>query len=266
MIISCPECGKKLRMSPAAGSGKRIRCPGCSAVFSAAPEDADKEPPRRVARATTKRAPELDEDDEEHDRVRSKSRRDDKPDEEDEEDDRPARRTRESRGRVSDDDDRPRSRRKKKRKKQGSSAMVWVALGGGAAVLIGVAVVVILLARGGSSGAYAQHEAAEREAIGLVKELITVLESVQDANTARLAATKINNICERVEALHKRTRSLGKITAEENRRLKEKIESELAPMKTRMSQAGFQAGARCQGEPTFIAALKRMDSLRNLGG
>ena len=35
MLITCPECEKKLRLNSET-EGKRIRCPACSAVFVAA--------------------------------------------------------------------------------------------------------------------------------------------------------------------------------------------------------------------------------------
>lgn len=265
MITACPECGKKLRIN-SVGS-KRIKCPGCSTVFAAVPDDADDEEPRRsAARATSKRRPEVDDDDDrDPDRPRARGRQRPHEEEEDEEDERPRRRKGASKERYADDDDDDPRPRRKKRKKQGSSALTWLITGGvGFLVAMIVGVVVFLAVRGGGSGAYAQHEAAANELIGLMKELGAALESVQDANTARLAATKIDSVVDRVQALHQRMRTLGKITAEENRRLEQKIQSELMPLQARMTQAAFQAGMRSQGEPTFIAAAKRLESLRNL--
>lgn len=262
MIIACPECGKKLRMNSAL-PGKRIKCPGCAAVFAPVPNEAVEERPRKsVAGAASRRRPDVDEDDDDRARGRQRSREED----ENEEDDRPRRRTGVVKGRRpdDDDDDDPRPRRKK-RKKQGSSALTWLITGGvGFVVAAIVGVVVFLAVRGGGSGAYAQHEAAANELIGLMKELQAAFESVQDVNTARLAATRINSVIDRVQALNQRMRSLGKITAEENRRLEQKVQSELMPLQTRMHQAAFQAGMRSQGEPTFIAAAKRLETLRNL--
>jgi hypothetical protein len=269
MIVACPECGKRLRINSAAS--KRIKCPGCSAVFAAVPDEADDEEPRTsVARAASRRRPEVDEDDDDRDPDRPRSRGRQRPHEEEaeeEEDDRPRRRKSAAKSRRSDDDDDdddPRPRRKK-RKKQGSSALMWLIVGGvGFLVAAIVGVVVFLAVRGGGSGAYPQHEAAANELVGLMKELQAAFESVQDANTARTAATRINSVVDRFHAVHQRMRSLGKITAEENRRLQQKVQSELMPLQTRMHQAALQAGMRCQGETTFIAAAKRLETLRNL--
>lgn len=37
-VIACPECAKKLNV-PETAAGKRVRCPGCQAVFSVPTED-----------------------------------------------------------------------------------------------------------------------------------------------------------------------------------------------------------------------------------
>src|SRR5215203_4631656 len=43
--FSCPECGVKLRRSPALRPGERVQCPKCSVQFSVPEAEADAPPP-----------------------------------------------------------------------------------------------------------------------------------------------------------------------------------------------------------------------------
>jgi predicted Zn finger-like uncharacterized protein len=56
MIVSCPECAKKLRVDLEGGQGKRICCPKCSATFVAG-GDEEMEPRRKVTTVAAKKRP-----------------------------------------------------------------------------------------------------------------------------------------------------------------------------------------------------------------
>jgi hypothetical protein len=108
-IISCPDCGRKLRV-PDHLLGKKVKCPGCGVKFTAAVEEELEEldeveepappPPRRPRDEGIQKKP-------------SKSRPRD--DEEEEEEDRPAKRKRREEKDNGDEDAEPQKRKPKKR-------------------------------------------------------------------------------------------------------------------------------------------------------
>jgi hypothetical protein len=105
-ITTCPECDKKLKV-PDNLIGKQVRCPGCSVMFTARPDDAEEPAPRpksreaaRSDRYSERRAPERDDD-----RPRSRSR-----DDRDEEDRYSERHAPRARPRDEYDEDHPRRR------------------------------------------------------------------------------------------------------------------------------------------------------------
>lgn len=236
MIVSCPECNNKLRVNVEMKTKPRIRCPKCSKTF--------------VLNTNQE-----DEDNIERPSVKSKARRG--PDDE-EDDDRPRRR-RDEEDEEEEFEERPR-RRKKARKK--APILLWSVIGGSLAVLVAGIVTIVLLASRSRGSALEQHEAAVREAIAVSNELGAALETVKDKDSARAAAAKINQICDRMEALARRERSLPRLTAEENLRLQNLVNAEVNAMKQRLTAAGFQAGMNSQGEPSFVAAARRLQALK----
>jgi hypothetical protein len=115
VLLTCPECQKRLKVDNSV-VGKKIKCPGCAAVFAAAVSAPQEEPPadddevpvasRRPSGPTSERKETI--------------RTDPKPPparpaEDDEEDDRPRRRAA-RKDRKDDEDDRPRPARRKRRR------------------------------------------------------------------------------------------------------------------------------------------------------
>jgi hypothetical protein len=101
-IISCPDCGRKLRV-PDNLIGKKVRCPGCQGVLVAAPASGGtpaKEPPQPAARRPAAPPPE------EHVAERPRARRP-APSPPEDEDDRPR-----AHRRPADEDEPPRPRRR----------------------------------------------------------------------------------------------------------------------------------------------------------
>jgi hypothetical protein len=270
IIVSCPDCGGKLRVNVEADQEKRVKCPKCAGVFVArAPEQDDADDARITPAPPAKRSrAEIAEREEEEERTDARRERKRRPDaDEDEDEDRPARRKRRPESRredeEDDEDDRP-VRRKKKRKKKGISAGLLIGLiGGGVAVLAGIGVLLIFLLGGGGSP-YSRHEAAAREVIALMNELAAALESVKDQNSARAAASRINSVCDRMEALSRRVKALPKLTAEEDRKLQNSLKGDMDAIAQRVVVATPQAAANARGEQTLVAAAKRLQSLGNL--
>jgi predicted Zn finger-like uncharacterized protein len=237
MIVTCPECGQQMRLKAEPAPGKRVKCPGCEAVF--APVD-DTPPPRKNAVKSSARKPgRADDDDEDDDRdrpLRSKRRRDDEED--DDYDDRPARRRKKARAGI-------------------HPGLLWGLIGGGALLLAGGIVLVLLLVLGGSS-----HESALKEAIALMEEFAGILESVKDARSAKAATSRIDSVCDRLAALKKRADAMPDPSPEEKRRLMNQYEPKLAAAQLRVRRATEQAVRNCQADPSFIQSLNRFRNIR----
>src|SRR4051812_35121250 len=70
-VLTCPDCGKKLRLKAEIAPGKRIKCPGCETMFAPDEDEEPEEPePKRPVKATVAREP-----DDEDERERRPARR-----------------------------------------------------------------------------------------------------------------------------------------------------------------------------------------------
>jgi hypothetical protein len=237
MPVTCPGCRTTLKVRADLPPGKRIKCPKCARVFA---------PVAEIVEEVTEEP--LDEEQDERPRRRRRQNRDDDNDEPERDDD------------VDHDEDverRPRRKRGKARRRS-STALLWTILGGvGALVVIVAVVLVLMLARGGGGG-FGQHEEAMKESLQLMGELEAALNEVKDQNSARVAAGKIEKVCDRVEALGKRVKALPKLTPAEDKQLQAKYKPQTDALTQRMQKVGFQAGMNSGGEPSFVAAAKRL--------
>jgi hypothetical protein len=114
-----------------------------------------------------------------------------------------------------------------------------------------------------SSRAYSKHEALGKDMVKILTDLTDVLESVQDRDSARAAAVRIQQICDRMEELERREQFLPAIRRSEAARLKEQWERELKPVKDRLNQAIMRAGLNSGGEPSYMAACVRFDQIKD---
>lgn len=243
MPVVCPECGKSLQLKGELKPGKRIRCPKCDAVFAPAvdvvdeveevPDDAIQDRPRRKA------AP-----------IRAAARDDRDDDDRDERDDR------------DDDDDydrRPRKRKRSKKKSGSSSGLIWGIVAGVVGLLVVIIVVVVLLlVRGGGGAAQAQHEEAMKEALQTLTDLENAMREVRDPASAKVAAVKVNQVCDRLEALGRKVQALPKLPVAQAQQLQNKYKPQVDAINGRMAQVGFQAGQNSRGEASFVAAAQRL--------
>jgi hypothetical protein len=260
MIVTCPECKQKLRLSAEVPAGKRIKCPKCAAVFSAA-DDEEAAPSRKdaVTRSAPKPArsarpqPDLEEDEDDSPR-KSKRGRDDEDDEEAPRA-KSKRRDLEEDDEDEDEDERPVRRRRRKRVKKSNAAVLYGAIGGGVAFIVSAGVVLLLvLGRGGAS---AQQEQVLKDMLQIMRDFRECLKSVKDQNSAKTAAGQLNTLSDRMEALGKRGKGLPKITQAEADRLKAKYKPEMDQLEQGMQQLGMQAGMNSAGEASFMAALQK---------
>ncbi|HYT94629.1 MAG TPA: hypothetical protein VEL76_38290 [Gemmataceae bacterium] len=256
-IIICPSCGTKLRLNNPLPPGRQVRCPKCAVAFTPGEDE-----PVTAVRPHATPAP--------LPRPEPVPRR------------RPA---------VPDDedfDDRP--KRKRPRKEQGSNLALILSLSiGGGLLVIGLVVLIIVLSSSGSSkqpevvvkggvpqpkgqqppfpvpqgggAAFAQNEALARDMIAILNEMADALESVRDKNTARVAAARLQQVCNRMENLVQRVAGVPKLTPEEDLRLQQQFNTQLMQAQIRMQRVAAQAGQNSQGEPSFQAAALRMQQV-----
>ena len=82
-----------------------------------------------------------------------------------------------------------------------------------------------------------------------------------EANSAKAAAPKLEQICDRLEDLQRRQRALPEPSEKEKKQLQEKAMAELGKLTGRLGSASVQAAQKAQNEPTFLAAIKKYERL-----
>jgi uncharacterized membrane-anchored protein YjiN (DUF445 family) len=136
-------------------------------------------------------------------------------------------------------------------------------------ILLGVWVI-LACSLSGCSDNYAKHEAIGNEMVKALNDLADALESVKDKASAKAAATKINEICDRIAEIGKRASALPKVTQSDDNKLKAKFEPELKKVSDRLAQVALKAGAASGGDPDFLNSLKRLEQvgkdMQKLGG
>lgn len=153
--------------------------------------------------------------------------------------------------------------RKKQRRSKKSSANPGVIIGGvvGGLVLIGVVVGGIMLI-GNPFSAYGKHKRLADEAIDIMEEVVSAMESITDQPSAAAAAERIDRATDRLESLAERAEKLPKISKADDKRLREEMDEKMDGLKGRMTAASMQAARFARSEPKLLAALTRM---RNVG-
>lgn len=190
---------------------------------------------------------------------------------------------------------RPQGRRRPAKKQSGSNAgIIIAAVGGGIVVVAGIVVGIVFAVKaagdkeddkskkssdtnptvvnvpgmpgennGGAGGAYAQHKKLGDDLIKEMGELVAAMESVRDRNSARVAAGRINKVCDRFEQLTATGQTLPKLTFDENQRLKRELDSQMRGITARLQSVSIRAGRASQGEPAFVASLQRLQRVGN---
>jgi len=245
-LVTCPECGTKLRLKTELAPGKRLRCAKCSVIFAPQPEeeiiesiDPDPDPPVRVAAKKPAAS-------------RAAAAEPEEPevwvDEEAEEgaEERPVRRKRRPLRPI--------------RKKSRFGLILGLSLGGGFLLLAAIAGVVLFLVLGPSKN-YREHDSIEKEGIKIQTEFAEVLESVKDPASAKAAVPKVERICDRLEDLIRREKALPDLNEKEKKSLEEKYQDEVRQLGGRLMQAAMNAGKLAVAEPSLIAVLKKYDEV-----
>jgi hypothetical protein len=133
-----------------------------------------------------------------------------------------------------------------------------------------VVALVLALPVAGCGDAYSKNEAVGKDMMQVLNDLADALESVKDQESAKAAAKKINEICDRMEALGKKAEALPKVTQAEKEKLDKQFNPQAEKLMPRLIAAGASARAKGGDEPDFQNALKRLESvgenLKKLGG
>jgi predicted Zn finger-like uncharacterized protein len=261
--IVCPHCETNLKLNSQIAPGRRVRCPKCSTAF--VPETEEEHVEIFVdspdAKETHRRRP-AEEDTVQKSRREHPGRGTRHADDESDDDERPGRRRR----REEEDDegeDRP-VRRKKRRKKaagSGGTIVLTVALVMGGLVVLGGLGVGIYFAVHALADSYGKNEAAAKETISVLNELADALESVKDPPSARLAAARIEAVCDRMEQLATRIKGLPKLSPEDDKKLEQQFKAEITRINERIVKVAFQAGVNSKAEPAFMSAANRLKTV-----
>jgi hypothetical protein len=243
-FLTCTDCEAKLRLRSTPAPGARVRCPRCATVF--APDEEELARPTAITRKPAPKPVRRADPDEEEDGRRgaiarkptARARPLRRPDREDD----------------FDEDDRPRRKKKRRVRKEGNPALFWGLTIGGSVLALGLVVTLLIVFWPFGS----KYDAVMKETIGLLNELAGVLEGVKDRDSARAAAPKIDNLTARLEAVAKKADALPQPSEAENKRLEQKWKKDIEKVMGRLLQASVQAGTKSGGEPTFVAALQKM--------
>jgi predicted Zn finger-like uncharacterized protein len=261
--IVCPHCETKLRLGKSIAPGSRVRCPKCSTVFAPDTDEENVEifvdsPPAKAKKPSRPADEDLAED-----TRRDRSGRRTRLEYDDREDDERGGR---SRGREEDDDDlddRPVRRKRRRKKTAGSGAQVGLIVAlvvGGLVVFAGVGTAIFFGVRA-LSGAYEKHEAAVKELLSMMTELADALETVKDQGTARVAAARIQRVCDRMEQLEASIQALPRLNGADEQRLSKKYDPEFQKIYQRTLKVAFEAAANAQGEPEYVTANLRLKTV-----
>lgn len=157
---------------------------------------------------------------------------------------------------------RPQARRRRPAKKKTSSGgKVGIIIGSviGGVVVVGLFVVGLVFAIRNTGSSYAQHEKVTEELVGQMEELASAMESVKDRESAGAAATRIIAICDKLDDLAKRAKKLPKITKRDDEKLRDKYMPRLEAVSARIKAVAFSARRASRGDPSFLAAMKRLE-------
>lgn len=108
---------------------------------------------------------------------------------------------------------------------------------------------------------YEKHEKVVKDLLAALTDLADALESVKDTSTAKTAAGKIENVCDRFEKLAEEAKKLAKLEAEEDKKLQATYLPQLQKQSERLQNVALQANVNSGGETTFVKALKRLEQV-----
>jgi hypothetical protein len=150
-------------------------------------------------------------------------------------------------------------RRKPARKRSSVALIASLAVGGGLLLIALIVGAIVVVRHFGN--AYEKHEALSKEMIHGLNELAKALESVKDPESAKRAAVRVEKVCDQMEEIEWRAKALPKITKADDERLRQQFEPDFQKTQARLNKVAFQAGVNSKGEPTFVAALKRLETV-----
>jgi hypothetical protein len=126
---------------------------------------------------------------------------------------------------------------------------------------MGVLCAFALAGTSGCSGNYGKAEAATQDMIAAMNDIAAAMESVQDKETAKVAAPKIEAGIDKMQVAKNKLDVVKGTKAE-----KDKLEKEYMPKieeaGARLKKVALTATLKSGGEPTFMKALEKMQTLK----
>jgi DNA repair exonuclease SbcCD ATPase subunit len=117
--------------------------------------------------------------------------------------------------------------------------------------ILGGFLVISCLCLSGCGNAVKQHEEVLNEVVQLMTEFAVAIEGINDPESAKAAAKKIDEITAKLEALDKKAKALPRISAEENTRLETKMKQEIETIKNRV-QKGMSPERMAKAGPSML--------------
>jgi len=113
----------------------------------------------------------------------------------------------------------------------------------------------------GCDANYKKHEALAKELIAVCNDLGDALESIKDPASAKVAAAKIDSICDRFKDIRDRVEGLPKLSKSDNDKLEKNLKADLDKAMSRILTAGPQARQKAGGNVEFENSLRRFQSI-----
>lgn len=121
--------------------------------------------------------------------------------------------------------------------------------------LIGITFVGVLLLTASGCSNRAKAEKVVEEMLSILQQFNDTLASVKDKDSAKAAASKLDQLGQQIKALAEKNKDL-KITKDDEKYLEEKFKPKFDEIGKTLSQNGMKAGLASMGEPTFMKALQ----------
>lgn len=105
------------------------------------------------------------------------------------------------------------------------------------------------------------HESVTEGAVEVMEEMAEIMEGVDDEDSAKAAAKKIDKLADRMEKLKKQRDELGKPSQEEDEALKKKYEERMGKAMSRFLVAMAKLQSKPELQKHLEGSMKRLNGL-----
>jgi len=134
----------------------------------------------------------------------------------------------------------------------------------GLLLLAGGIVILVIMLGPGKSSAYKKAEEFTDKILEQFNVVCDAIESVQDEQSARAAAVKINQACDRLSDILEEWKNLPTLNQEEENQLRAKWQPQVKTMDDRLRKVVAEGGVKYEEDPNFNQALVRFAKINGL--